>query len=159
MTSSAAVHEFFATSLAAYALFDGPGERSPNIHVRALSGQSRLLARFVERDRTGKFREAVTRLGLTASQQAKVRAIFDESEPLIAELEHDYEAVGRKLEELTPNAHDYEVRLAVLSARRGALTTLLALAGGQLRSRVFTMLSTSQQALLPALREAWADNR
>lgn len=68
MTSSAAVHEFFATSLAAYALFDGPGERSPNIRVRALSGQSRLLARFVERDRTGKFREAVTRLGLTASQ-------------------------------------------------------------------------------------------
>ena len=98
-------------------------------------------------------------MGLTASQQAKVRVIFDDSEPLIAELEHDFEAVGRKLEELTPNTHDYEVRLAVLSARRGALTTLLALAGGQLRSRVFTMLSTSQRALLPALREAWADNR
>lgn len=118
-----------------------------------------MTSRFVERDRTGKFREAITQLGLTASQQAKVRVIFDDSEPLIAELEHDYEVVGRKLGELTPNAYDFEVRLAVLSARRGALTTLLALAGGQLRSRVFAMLSTSQQSLLPALREAWADNR
>jgi len=124
-----------------------------------LSGQSRLLAHLAERDRTGKSREAITQLALTASQQAKVRVIFDECEPLIAELEHDYEAIGRRLQELTPNAHDYEVRLAVLSARRGALTTPLALAGGQLRSRVFAMLTTSQQSLLPSLRATWSDGR
>ena len=153
MNAPSAARELFATNLATYVLFDGPGEPDAQVCVRALPGQSRLLERFVERDRMGRLRDAASRLRLTTAQQSDVRTTFDECEPLIAELEHDYEVVGHELQELTLGTQDYEVRLAVLSARRGALTTLLALAAGQLRSRVFAVLTASQQSLLSTLRK------
>lgn len=101
------------------------------------------------------FRRAALQLNLLDSQQVSVMTAFDEMLDQKLLIDQDFRELDALFRALQPDDACYESKLQQLGFSRGARMLQSTLVAGQLRSRVFAILTPSQRICLADLKQAW----
>ncbi len=102
-----------------------------------------------------RFRQATKRLALTETQQVAIDQVVSQIQPLIVELRVELEDKQRALVALQPGDNGFLIKTGRISNDIGTLATQLALTSNKLKTDIYGILSTGQQAVLGNLQTAF----
>ena len=102
-----------------------------------------------------RFRRATKQFALTEVQQFKIDEVVSQIHPLIVELKMELKEKQQALIMLQPGDIGFITRTGRLSNDIGTLATQLALTSSKLKTDVYAILSSKQQALLDELHTAF----
>jgi Spy/CpxP family protein refolding chaperone len=98
------------------------------------------------------------KLGLTAEQQASIKAIFTAAKPQMQSLHQQMRANHLKLQGVTPDDPNYASVVAEVAAANASLASQATSQRAELRAQAYAVLTPAQKTQLASLEAQWAAN-
>ena len=99
-----------------------------------------------------------SRLGLTAEQQASIKAIFTAAQPQMQGMHQQMRANHLKLQGVTPDDPNYASVVAEVAAANATLASQATSQRAEVRAQAYAVLTPAQKAQLASLEAQWAAN-
>lgn len=99
-----------------------------------------------------------SKLGLTAEQQASIKAIFTAAKPQMQSLHQQMKANHLKLTQTSPDDPNYAGVVQEVSAANATLAAQRTTASENVRAQIHALLTPAQKTQLAALQAQWAAN-
>jgi Spy/CpxP family protein refolding chaperone len=99
-----------------------------------------------------------SQLGLSAEQQASIKAIMTAAKPTMKSQHEQMRANHQKLEQTLPTDPSYAGVVAEVAQANATLASQRTTQMAELRSQIYAVLTPAQQTQLAALKAQWAAN-
>ncbi len=96
-----------------------------------------------------------SKLGLSAAQQASIKAIMTAARPQMQSLHEQMRANALKLHQTQPTDPNYSTITAQVSQSHGSLSAQMMTQRAEIRAQIFKVLTPAQQTQLAALEAQW----
>lgn len=99
-----------------------------------------------------------SKLGLTADQQASIKAILTAAKPQMQSLHQQMQANHLKLQQTTPDDPNYASVVTTVSQADATLATQATTQREAVRAQIYAVLTPAQKTQLATLEAQWAAN-
>jgi Spy/CpxP family protein refolding chaperone len=96
------------------------------------------------------------KLGLTAEQQASIKAILVAAKPSMKSLRQQMRANHQKMESVTPDDANYSTVVSEVATANATLASQRTTQASQVNAQIYAVLTPAQKTQLAALKAQWA---